>query len=327
MSENARVFISCGQRITSDYLETITHNNASLTTPELTIAKKVFGKLEKLGYEPYLALEQQTIQGVKEGIFENLENAEYFLFIDFKREGLYRDGTINFDSGEARGSLFSNQELAIAAFQGLEILAFQEKGVKKKDGLLEFIQANCKTFSDRKKLPQLVIKEVRKKWNPNWRNELFIEPVAGFVDRVLNPTEGLGKYFHIKVANKHKDRVARNCVAYVERIKNLETGNSRVLEFVELKWKGVITASISIPAKSQRSLDALHVNYAQPNAAILGLNPHIVDFSGYANDYRISGTGDYQIDYVVFSDNFAPARAGFRLHIGTNLTDITFQKL
>lgn len=326
MSEKARVFISCGQRKKSD-LEMLTVENLPQATPELTIAKKIFEKLQKLGYEPYLALEQQTLQGVKEGIFENLRNTEYFLFIDFQRERLFKLGTINFDSEEYRGSLFSNQELAIATFLGHEVLAFQEKGVKKKDGLLNFVQANCKTFSNRNRLVNAVVAEVRKKWSPNWRNELSIEPVVHFVDNVLNPVEGVGKYFHITVTNKHKDKVARNCVSYVERIRNLETGELRVLEYVELKWKGVITVGVAIPPKSQRYLDAFHVNHGTPNTARLGLNTHVVDFSGFAIEYQISGTGDYEIDYVVFSDNFPPARAKFRLHIGTNLTDVTFQKL
>ncbi|MEI6243301.1 MAG: hypothetical protein WCP39_07885 [Chlamydiota bacterium] len=139
--DRARVFISCGQKPTVDLAE-INANNVNQLIPEMTVAKKIFDKLLKLGYEPYLALEQQTLQGVKEGIFNHLENTEYFLFIDFEREGLYKEGTINFDSGECRGSLFSNQELAIATFQGFETLAFQEKGVKKEDGILKFIQAN-----------------------------------------------------------------------------------------------------------------------------------------------------------------------------------------
>jgi hypothetical protein len=276
-----------------------------------------------MGYKPYLALEQQTLQGVKEGIFRNLQNTEYFLFIDFRREGLFKEGTINFDSGESRGSLFSNQELAIAAFQDLEILAFQERGIKKEDGILKFIQANCKTFSDRKKLPRLVIAEVRKKWNPNWRNEIELEQVA-YVD--ADTTLGTSRFFHIKVRNKHKDKTAFNCTAFVERIKNLQTGNTIVPESVELKWKGITRAEVHIISKSYRFLDAFSVRHAAPTAATIGLNPFIVDYSGYA-DYVLSTAGDYEIDYVVFSDNFSPARARFRLHIGTNLTDVAFQKL
>lgn len=326
MSEKARVFISCGQREKSN-LEIVTVENLPQATAELTVARKILEKLQKLGYEPYLALEQQTLQGVKEGIFENLRNTEYFLFIDFQRERLFKLGTIDFDSEEYRGSLFSNQELAIAAFLGCEVLAFQEKGVKKKDGLLNFVQANCKTFSDRNRLASTVIAEVRKKWSPNWRNELYIESVVHSDDNVLNPVEGMGKYFHITLTNKHKDKVARNCVSYVEQIRNLKTGDLRVLNYVELKWKGVITAGVTIPPRSQRHLDAFHVNHSTPNTVMLGLNNYLVDFSGFVAEYQISGTGDYEIDYVVFSDNFTPVRAKFRLHIGTNLTDVTFRKI
>jgi hypothetical protein len=326
MSQKARVFMSCGQRSQSD-LEAVTHENLSLATPELTIAKRIFDKLWKLGYEPYLALEQQTLQGVKEGIFENLRKAEYFLFIDFQREGLFKLGTINLESGEHRGSLFSNQELAIATFLEYEVLAFQEKGVKKEDGIMKFVQANCKTFSNRNRLPNTVITEIKKKWNPNWRNELFIEPIIHSDDNVLNPYEGMGKYFHIAVTNRHKDKVARNCVSYVERIKNLKTNQTRVLEYVELKWKGVTSVGVTIPPKSKRFLDAFHINHDAPSTARLGLNVHVVDFSGYTNEYQISGTGNYEIDYVVFSDNFSPTRAKFKLHIGTALAEAFFQKL
>jgi hypothetical protein len=322
MSERARVFISCGQRKDAD-LETITAENLTLATPELEIAKKIFEELRNLGYDPYLALEQQTLQGVKEAIFEKLKSTEYFLFIDFKREGLFKYGTINFDSGESRGSLFSNQELAIAAFQDFEILAFQEEGVKGKDGLLGFIQANCKVFSDRRKLPELVMAEVREKWRSDWRNEIELER-GGFVD--ANTPQGPSRFFHIRAGNKHKGRTALNCTGFVERIRNLQTGNAIIPESVEMKWKGVTKTDVHIISKSFRYLDAIVVSHATPNLATIGLNPYIVDYSGYT-DYIISTPGDHEIDYVVFSDNFSPARGKFRLHIGTTLADVTFQKI
>jgi len=59
-----------------------------------------------MGFEPYVALEQQKLQGVKESIFRRLKNSEYFLFLDFKREGLIDPHEPNLESGEARGSLF-----------------------------------------------------------------------------------------------------------------------------------------------------------------------------------------------------------------------------
>lgn len=71
MSEKARIFISCGQRKDTD---------------EVAIANQIADKLEKeLGFEsPYIAVQEQRLEGVKENIFRRLSNSEYFLFIDFK---------------------------------------------------------------------------------------------------------------------------------------------------------------------------------------------------------------------------------------------------
>jgi hypothetical protein len=65
---------------------------------------------------------------------------------------------------------------------------------------------------------------------------------------------------------------------------------------------------------------------AKPDTAIRGLNPFIVDYSGYT-DYVISDPQDHEIDYAVFSENFPPAIARFRLHLGTNLDDATLHKI
>ena len=311
MSVKSRVFISCGQRKDNE---------------ELAIANQIADKLDKMGFEPYIAVGEQSLKGVKENIFKRLEESEYFLFIDFKRERLFKTNEEFVDTNDHRGSLFSHQELAIATFLDYEVLAFQEKGVKKDDGILGFIQANCIPFSKRRNLPSIVAEKIKKrKWDPNWRNELTLTRSKGdFED--ANNRGVVGRYFHIKVVNNHKNKMARNCVAYIERIKNLTTGKIRVLELVELKWKGVRTVGVSISPKSSRYLDAFHINYSTPTIANLGLNPFVIDWQGYVLDYRIMGSGDYEIYYVVFSEEFSPARAKFRLHIETQIQDVEFKK-
>lgn len=326
MALKARVFISCGQRKNADYLTTITKENVNLMTPELEVAKEISHQLKKLGFEPYIALEQQTLQGVKEAIFERLRNSEYFLFIDFKREGLFKEGEINFESGECRGSLFSHQELAIATFQGLEVLAFQEEGVKKDDGILKYIQANCKTFSDRKELPSLVASEVRKKWNPNWRNELrFEREEEDFEDERVAWADG--RWFSIRIINQHKDRFARHCVAYAEQIKNIQNDEIINLELTELKWKHTSALDVSIPPKQFRFLDGVHVNSSHPTTVWLGINYNFANWEKLHTHFQIRISGDYEIDYVVFSEGFSPVRAKFRLHVGSQMKDIKFQKI
>jgi hypothetical protein len=329
MSEKARVFISCGQRESADYLKIVDSENLQLFKyPELVIAKQIASKLEKMGFETYIAREQQTLQGVKDAIFKNLEKSEYFLFVDFRRERLYDEGDYDILSKNYRGSLFSNQELAIATFQGYDVIAFQEAGVKKTEGILRFIQVECKTFSDRKSLPSFVAKQVKKrKWSATWRNEVCLDRDKTDYEDATAPQGGAGRYYHIKVLNKHKDKIARNCFAYVESIKDIATGRIRFLELVEFKWKGVVKETVSIVPKAFRCLDALHINVSNPTVAYLGLNPFIVDWTELFKVYQISGIGDYEIGYVVFSEDFAPARAKFKLHIDPQIQNTTLERI
>jgi len=94
MALKARVFISCGQ---------------AKNTDELEIATEIKNELKKMGYDPYVALDNQSPEGINEIIFKKLANSEYFLFIDFKRERLYKKISKDFeDTKKHRGSLFSN---------------------------------------------------------------------------------------------------------------------------------------------------------------------------------------------------------------------------
>jgi len=92
----ARVFISCGQ---------------SKGTDEEVTASAVAGRLEKLGFDPYVAVQEQTLRGLKENIFEQLAKSEYYIFVDFKREELAKT-----TPPVCRGSLFSHQEFALASY-------------------------------------------------------------------------------------------------------------------------------------------------------------------------------------------------------------------
>jgi cobalamin biosynthesis protein CbiG len=118
-NRKARVFISCGQRKNTD---------------EVEIAEKIRELLELKGFDPYVAVREQTLRGLKENIFKQLSSSEYFLFIDFKREQFKGESVY-------RGSLFSHQELAVASFlEDIELMAFRENGVKSDDGILRFLQ-------------------------------------------------------------------------------------------------------------------------------------------------------------------------------------------
>jgi len=150
----ARIFISCGQRKDTNKIE---------------IVHRIKERLTKIGFEVYIAVEEQTLRGVKENIFTQLEKSEYFIFIDFKRERIINEEEIH------RGSLFCHQELAIASYLDIPLLAFQEKGIKCEDGLMGFLQGNSIDFTDRHLLPNVISDEIQQyNWDPHWKNKLYI---------------------------------------------------------------------------------------------------------------------------------------------------------
>jgi hypothetical protein len=311
----ARVFLSCGQQ---------------KDTSEVTIAHRVSTKLEKMGFEPYIAVEEQTLKGVKENIFTTLKNSEYLIFIDFKREELVElTGKSETKKTVYRGGLFSNQELAIAAFLETKVLAFQEDGIKKLDGILQFIQANCFPFKDRNTLPEIIEEQVKQKhWNPNWRKELTIErdDDEEYEDAIFKPDKQLSRWYHIKVKNLHEREMALSCLAYLLSVKKISGRKVKVHDRVEFKWKGVKSTSVSIPPNEYRNLDALRVSHVSPSVVHLTINQFLVDFSGYLKHYVLEGPNKYELDFVVFSTNFSPSTATFTLHIGETLREINFYK-
>ena len=312
----ARVFISCGQQKKTD---------------EEDIALQIKNKLRSMGYCAYVAIKEQITKGFKENIFQRLENSEYFIFIDFKREKLRCIKKIY------RGSLFSHQELALAAYLNKPIIAFQEKGVKEKDGISSVIQLNPTEFSSRPDLANCVISEVEKKeevgeWNNNWRDELVLERSS---DDIVEADYEWSKeskepaiFYHVKVRNNHRTKVALRCLSYIERIKNVNTGEEKRLDLIENKWKGIKDTSVQIPPyKKPRKFDGFFVFKNKYHEAYLGYNRAITDFTGYHQEYKLKAPGEYEISYVVYSENFFPARATFKLKLTSNIKDIEFSKI
>jgi len=317
MIENypARVFLSCGQRE---------------GTEEYKIAKNIVNKLEKLGFDTYFAGRETDLKDVKGNTFLKLIEADYFIFVDFKRERLFVESNGKFgDTKKHRGSLFSHQELAIATLSDKEFLLFHEKGVKERDGISMFTQSKSKPFSDRKKLPNQVITEVKRKgWRSDWRNELLlVRYERDFEDNVHAIgiyRDGVARFYHIKVRNLHRQKVAYGCLAYVEKIVDRSNGEEKSFETVEFKWKGIKTREAAILPKDFRYLDAFHVYYDSQDVVNLGINRHLIDFSGYEPPYILTGPGTFEITFAVYSNNFSPARSVFTLVIGRKMEDIKF---
>ena len=193
-----KVFISCGQR----------------TPQETDIAERIRKKLLCEGYDAYVAVQQQTLRDLQHNIFNELDDSEYIVFVDFKREALVPDSVKDDQTiGEFRkkcqwrGSLFCHQELAVASYlemtaEGeLGIVAFHQKGLDPEDGMMGALQVNSKVFEDPDSLPERVAAHAREKWKREWRNQLRLERVQPEPSGGADP-EAL-KFFHIGVNNSH----------------------------------------------------------------------------------------------------------------------------
>ena len=300
MDLRAQIFISCGQRE---------------DLGEVEIAHKIAAVLDKEGFEPYVATKQQTLRGLKENIFNRLSESEYFLFVDFRREQIQDIP----DSACFRGSVFSQQELAVAAHQDIDVIAFQEDGVKPLEGILAFMQANCIRFNDRGTLPAKVLEVVKdRKWSSNWKNSLSIEAKVSVHRNVLRQPENVhADFYHLLIRNNHLMKTARNVYGYLERVTDLKTGARVDFEAAEFKWAGYTLPNATIPPEGTRKLDAFWLPYKYPN------NPQFNAFTDSTKFIpRLQGPGEWQLEYSVISDTVHGASRRFRLHLNGTVSGV-----
>jgi hypothetical protein len=120
-------------------------------------------------------------------------------------------------------------------------------------------------------------------------------------------------WYHLRVRNRNKRKTARNCIAYIEKINQVEKRLSYKPEQVELKWKALTPQSISIAPNSERRLDAFHYSFSD-GIIKLGINHFLVDNNVIPSQYELRTKGTYEIDYVIYSDNFSTSRARLQIN-------------
>jgi hypothetical protein len=289
----ARVFISCGQRSDKE--------------KQLGFACRDY--FENRGFSTYLAEEVQSLEALTENIFHHLRNTEYAVFIDCAREKL--------SPGEFRGSVFINQELAIAAFLPIEeSRVFHEGGVIR-EGVVEYLIAKPIQFSSEREFLEK-LKEETKEWESGWRNDLSLE----FLRMVPNVRDQYGNYedwYHLQVKNNHRDKYARNCVAYVSKIKNLDTGEEGVPGNFELVWAGTGLFERHILPKASAEVDAFFIVRGQD---VIRFHHRPSTSSQYG--MPVLHKGSYLLTYLVVSENFEQVTKTFKLEFAGDFTGMSF---
>ena len=294
MTQKTKIFISCGQRDDSR---------------EVKVAKKIVNALEKLGYDTFLAKEVQNLGALTGVIYKELELAEYFLFIDFKREEV-----LNTEDGSRknRGSLFSHQELAIASYLEKECLVFREQNMAL-EGIQQFIISNPLEFSSDSELLNKVSEEVKARWQTGWKNSIEIV----MADPIYQDAYHLGikkntRWYHVAVKNNHHSKHAKNCYAYIADIHCGPTPHQK-LRNAEVHWAGYETPAMTILPKDKREIDVFWF-HLDSESKHLYFNSFAT--STYYQPWPIdpkTTTGYYSFRIRVVSDNFPMEEASFKL--------------
>ena len=291
----ARVFLSCGQASEAE--------------------RKAAGELGRIlrdeeGYEVYIATEQMSLEGVKEAIFPQLRDAEYLVFVDFPREEV--------STNEHRGSLFSHQELAVAAYLDIPYIGFRHESVRR-EGLSDFLMSNVVEFETETELPDLLRDKLSKgDWNPKWRKELSISrPDSDEGDDMVTTVQAIGspavlpvRFFHLTVQNHHRDKMAVGCTAYVEDITDVSSEEPIDFRPAEIKWAGTTMPSVPILPGRSRDLDACLILHDHPSTILFST---LSDSGMHMTPIR---ERTIDVRYIVLSENFAPGRCTVRIEPG-----------
>ena len=206
----------------------------------------------------------------------------------------------------------------MASYLDLDVLAFQEASVKRGDGILGFLQTNTIEFTERHLLSDQIIDHVKKRgWDAQWRNELaIIRNPNEFTDpQVRNMDNKLGRFYHIEVCNRHREKTAKNCYVYLAKAAKLDPRTEITTKTVELKWAGYVWPNAHVLSKKTRQFDALWILHEQPTRVLFQLFTDATDFIP-----GIEGVGSYELEYVVVSDNFPPARCTVKLDLRSSHT-------
>lgn len=289
----ARVFISCGQR----------------SDKERALGSACRHHFEERCFSTYLAEDIQSLEALTENIFYHLRSSEYAVFIDSAREEL--------SAGKYRGSVFINQELAIAAFLPIEeSRVFHERGVSR-EGVAEYLIAKPIQFSDEREFLAKLEEETRG-WRPDWTNQLSLEFLS-VSPNVRDQQGNFADWYHLQVVNNHRSKYARNCAAYLLSIKNLETGAEIPSGNFELFWAGTGLLERHILPKRPEEIDAFFIIRGQDTIRF----HHRPSTS---SQYRMPflQKGSYLLTYIVVSENFEQVIRTFKLDFAGDFTGISF---
>jgi len=281
-----KVFISCGQA----------------TPTEKKVANRIRDWLKRQSFDPYIAIQTQSIQDVNSGIIGNLRAADYYIFIDFRRERIHEKMCES--SQEYRGSLFTNQELAIAYTLGFDQALFLQQTGIRLEGIGRYILSNARRFDNLDEVPKLVREEFKKRgWKPDYSRHLVPTSIH-ILNRTLQYRDHTGIYnqyiCHIEIENRRNDFGAFSTIARLDSI-DLPSNQTIWPDSSYLKWAGQSGYERTLLPRTLAKFDAFAIEdkpgydyvYLHSSADVLPRQPILQN-----------QRGQHTLSYQVFAQGF-----------------------
>lgn len=182
-----RVFLSCGQR-----------------PDEKEVAGKIGKLLEDRGFGVYIAIDVQTILEINTVIIRELKNSDCYLFVNFRRDQI---------GDKYRGSLFSNQELAIAYALSFERILVVNQDDILSEGMLKYIGVNTETFANFDACLATVERALdRAAWTSGYSRRLKADRLR-FSPELIRYGGLVGRFLYVDILNQRPDIAALEATA------------------------------------------------------------------------------------------------------------------
>lgn len=278
-----KVFISCGQK----------------SEEEKDIANNIASWFRDQGFDPYIAIEVQSILDLNGGVIGELKTSDYYLFINFRREKILSD-----DGNFYRGSVYTNQELAIAYTMGFDKIIFLNQVDARREGMFASIVSNTPEFASFDELLSNVKKAVNKaQWDPNYSRNLVMSNLH-WSSSIIHFGDHTGqrdiKALYIRVENKREDAGAIDTVVRLAHIVKPNGKRIRSPDRSHLKSAGASNRfSQTIWPQSHVSYDILALDMNNQTQIFLCSELDVIP-----RQPIISQTGMHQLEYEVFSQGF-----------------------
>jgi len=290
-----KVFISCGQR----------------DDEERAVAGQIADWFSSRGFDPYVAIQTQSFQDVTGGIIGNLRAADFYVFVDCRRELVPVDKC---GQAQYRGSLFTNQELAIALALGLDNAVFvQQEGVLL-EGMAKYLLANARKFDILAEVPEMIKQEVNaRKWSPQYSRHLVVAKLRDPFD--LPPEQPQRRHWEVDIENRRPDKAAVNATARLIKIESPDrTWDSP--DPSDLKWAKQPGFSRTIRPNGFETVDVLFQDLRNPG------DFHLISAIDVFPKKPVlsAARGIHRLRYDVYSEGFPPLEFVLQLNATGDLS-------